>query len=69
MTHFSPQMVASVETRTSTSRPSMSVRSWPSCGRRRSTMFMPAMILIRLTSPTPIEAGSVRTSLSAPSIR
>ena len=69
MTHFSPQMVATVETRTSTSLPSIWVVSWPSCGRRRSTMFMPAMILIRLTRPTPMEAGSVRTSFSAPSMR
>ncbi len=30
ITHFSPQIVASVATRTSTSRPSISVRSWPS---------------------------------------
>ncbi len=57
MTHFSPQMVAMVETRTSMLMPSTSVVSWPSCGRRRSTMFMPAMILIRLTSPSPIDAG------------
>ena len=69
MTHFSPQIVATVATRTSTSLPSISVRSWPSWGRRRSTMFMPAMILMRLTRPTPMDEGSVRTSLSAPSIR
>ena len=68
-THFSPQMVAAVATRTSMSLPSISVVSWPSWGRRRSTMFMPAMILIRLTRPTPMAAGSMRTSLSAPSMR
>ena len=35
MTHFSPQIVATVATRTSTSLPSISVRNWPSWGRRR----------------------------------
>ena len=30
MTHFSPQMVATVATLTSTSLPSISVRNWPS---------------------------------------
>ena len=58
MTHFSPQMVAAV------AHPDVdalcrrsSVVSWPSWGRRRSTMFMPAMILIRLTRPRPMAAG------------
>ncbi len=32
---------------------------WPSCGRRRSTMFIPPRILIRLTSAGPIEPGQV----------
>ena len=58
MTHFSPQIVATVATRTSTSLPSIVVVSWPSWGRRRSTMFIPAMILMRLTSPSPMAAGS-----------
>ena len=60
MTHFSPQIVATVATRTSTSLPSISVRNCPSWGRRRSTMFMPAMILMRLISPTPMEDGRVK---------
>ena len=69
MTHFSPQMVAVVATRTSTSLPSTVVVSWPSWGRRRSTMFIPAMILMRLTSPRPIAAGRTRISFRAPSMR
>ena len=68
-THFSPQMVAVVATRTSISLSSTIVVNWPSCGRRRSTMFIPAMILMRLTRPRPIAAGRTRISLSAPSIR
>ena len=39
-TTFSPSMTAVVETRMSTLRPSISMLIWPSCGRRRSTMFM-----------------------------
>ena len=31
------------------------VANWPSCGRRRSTMFMSAMTLMRLTSGTAID--------------
>ncbi len=45
MTIFSPITVASVDTRTSRSRPSTVVENCPSCGRRRSTMFIPPMIL------------------------
>ena len=60
MTQFSPMMVATVATRTSTSLPSMLMVSWPSWGRRRSTMFMFAMILMRLTSPGPIAAGKLK---------
>ena len=69
MTQFSPMIVDTVATRTSTSLPSMLVVSCPSWGRRRSTMFMFAMILMRLTSPGPIATGSWRISLSAPSMR
>ena len=69
MTHFSPQMVATVATRTSVSFPSIFVVNWPSCERRFSTMLISAMILMRLISPTPMVLGSSRTSLSAPSIR
>ena len=41
----------------------MFISNWPSCGRRRSTMFMSAMILMRLTSAWPISGGSSTTSL------
>ena len=47
----------------------MFISNWPSCGRRRSTMFMSAMILMRLTSAWPISGGSSTTSFSAPSMR
>ena len=62
-------MVATVATRTSVSLPSIVVVNWPSWERRFSTMLMPAMILMRLTSPTPMVTGSSRTSLRAPSMR
>ena len=62
-------MVAPVATRTSSSRPSITVANWPSWDRRRSTMFIPAMILMRLTSVGPMAAGSDRTSWSVPSTR
>ena len=45
-------------------------RIWPSCGRRRSTMFMSAMILMRLHERRrPSTPGSVMSSCSAPSMR
>jgi hypothetical protein len=62
-------MVAVVDTRISTSRPSMSIAIWPSCGRRRSTIFMPPRILIRLTTAGPIDPGRSKTSCRAPSTR
>jgi len=68
-THFSPQMVAVVATRTSSAFPSTEVVNWPSCDRRRSTMFIPAMILMRLMSAGPISPGSVSVSWRAPSMR
>ena len=49
-TQLSPQIVATVDTRMSISRPSTDIVIWPSWGRRRSTMFISAMILRRLTS-------------------
>ena len=69
MTHFSPNTVAIVDTRTSMPRSSTSVANWPSWARRRSTMFMLARILTRLTRAPAIEIGSVRTSWRAPSMR
>ena len=58
-TVFSPKMTGVVDTRMSTALPSMFISIWPSCARRRSTMFMPAMTLMRLTIAGPISAGSV----------
>ena len=69
MTHFSPNTVAIVDTRTSMPRSSTSVANWPSWARRRSTMFMLARILTRLTRAPAIEIGSARTSWRAPSMR
>ena len=67
---FSPQIVAVVATRTSSARPSTSMLNWPSCGRRRSTMFMSAMILMRLTSGGGHRRRAASsTSWSAPSMR
>ncbi len=68
-THFSPCTVDVVATRTSSGTPSIVASSWPSCGRRRSTMFMFAMTLMRLTRAGPMFAGSDSTSWSAPSTR
>ena len=42
---------------------------WPSWGRRRSTMFMPAMILSRLTSAGAMAGGRSTASCRAPSMR
>ena len=39
--------------------PSISMLIWPSCGRRRSTMFIPARIFTRLTTAGPIAAGQL----------
>ena len=69
MTHFSPKTVAIVETRTSIPRPSTSVANWPSWALRRSTMFMSARILTRLTRAPAMVMGRVSTSCRVPSIR
>ena len=68
-TTFSPKTVPALATRMSTERPSISIAICPSWGLRRSTMFMPAMILIRLTSPAPMLSGRTSASCSAPSMR
>ena len=54
-TAFSPQIVAIVATRTSSGRPSTIASNWPSWARRRSTMFISARILIRLTSDCAVD--------------
>ena len=69
ITSFSPKTVDTVATRTSTSRPSTTVENCPSCGRRRSTMFMPAMIFRRLTRPRCIASGKRCASTRLPSMR
>ncbi len=69
ITHFSPNTVGIVDTRTSSSRSPIVTAIWPSCGRRRSTMFMSDMTLMRLTSDGPIGPGSVVIWCSAPSVR
>ena len=56
-TQLSPQIVATVDTRMSISRPSTTMVICPSWGRRRSTMFMLAMIFRRLTSAGAIDGG------------
>ena len=69
ITHFSPKAVGMVDTRTSSSRPPIVTAICPSCGRRRSTMFMSDMTLIRLMSAGPIGPGRVVIWCSAPSVR
>ncbi len=59
MTTFSPKAVGSVETRSSTSRPSRSVLMRPSCGRRFSEMSMRESIFTRLTMGGWTPLGSV----------
>ena len=68
-TQLSPQIVATVDTRMSISRPSTVIVICPSWGRRRSTMFISAMILRRLTSAGAMLDGSSTASCSAPSMR
>ena len=63
---FSPQIVAGGRRRGCRRRGRRSsIAIWPSCGRRRSTMFMSAMILMRLTSAGPIAAGQRRAPRAA----
>ena len=59
MTTFSPKAVGSVETRSSTSRPSRSVLMRPSCGRRFSEMSMRESIFTRETMGACTPPGSV----------
>ena len=69
MTTFSPHTVGSVATRKSTLYPCVATLSRPSCGTRRSAMFMSAMIFRRLITPDWIDFGECITSCSTPSIR
>ena len=68
-TTFSPATVPVVATRMSMARPSTVMATWPSWGRRRSTMFMPASTFSRLTIAPPMLPGSATTSCSTPSMR
>ena len=68
-TIFSPNAVAMLDTRSSTSRSARWVLIRPSCGRRRSAMFMPASTLMRETTAPCTESGSVSMSCRMPSIR
>ena len=69
MTTFSPKAVGSVETRSSTSRPSRSVLMRPSWGLRFSEMSMRDSIFTRETMGGCTPAGSVYTGCSTPSMR
>ncbi len=62
MTIDSPWMVGTVETRMSTRRPWAVTRMRPSCGRRRSAMFISAMILMRDVSAACSPRGGDSTS-------
>ena len=69
MTRLSPCRVGTVETRRSINLPWL--RNWirPSCGRRRSAIFILAMILTREITAAVERAGGASASLSAPSMR
>ncbi len=69
ITTFSPYVAGSVETRRSTGLPFTATRARPSCGRRRSAMSSPDMILMREMSGTPAERGIFITCRSTPSMR
>jgi hypothetical protein len=69
MTTFSPCVAGSVEMRRSTGDPFTDTRARPSCGRRRSAMSSPDMILMREMSGTPALRGIFITWRSTPSMR
>ena len=69
MTIFSPCRPASVLTRRSMGRASIITWMPPSCGRRRSEMSSPAMILMRLEIAGSILCGGRSFSKSEPSTR
>ena len=69
MTIFSPHTVGSVATRRSIFLPVTVTDSRPSCGMRRSAMFMSAMIFSRLMTPAWMLFGDFITSCSTPSMR
>ena len=69
ITTFSPCSAGRVEMRASTGAPSTDSRARPSCGRRRSAMSSPLTILMRLTTASEADRGTVMTSRSRPSTR
>ena len=68
-TIISPCAESDVAARRSMRLPSTSVLIWPSCGRRRSAMFMPAITLKRETSAAWMSFGRRIASCSTPSMR
>ena len=69
MTTFSPSDAGSVEMRRSTGLPFTATRARPSCGRSRSAISIPPMILMREISGMPAARGIFMTCRSTPSIR
>ena len=69
MTTFSPSEAGRVETRRSTGSPFTETRARPSCGRSRSAMSSPDMILMREMSGSPALRGIFMTWRSTPSMR
>ena len=69
MTTFSPSEAGRVETRRSTASPFTLTRARPSCGRSRSAMSSPDMILMREMSGSPALRGIFMTCRSTPSMR
>jgi len=69
ITTDSPYKVGTVLTRMSTLRPSNRRAMWPSCGTKRSAMFMLAMILIRETIAGCSCLGGLGRSARTPSMR
>ncbi|MNX78887.1 hypothetical protein D3C86_1104980 [compost metagenome] len=65
----SPQWVAMHEVRKSIFSPLTTTEKRPSCGRRFSVMFMPAMTLMRVMTDASMARGSLRTVIMTPSLR
>ena len=68
-TSFSPSSVGMLLTRRSISRPSATMRTRPSCGRRFSAMSIFPMTLTRETIAACMPGGGFIRSRSTPSMR
>ena len=68
-TMFSPCVVGNEETLKSTDRPETDSEIRPSCGPRRSAMFIDAITLRRTASASQWSRCRVRVRRSTPSIR